>query len=256
MKSLKNSIYTLLDIFTFNKGFACIVNGYKVYFPAKWFRYFESNYEESNVSFLKEHCKPGMVIVDIGAHLGLMSVISAQLVGKSGKVYSFEPTPKTFEVLKKVITMNHAEQIIQPVNKAVAKENKTVDFFLSADEGSNSNSLVSKNHRSRIPVKINVTSLDLFVDKHKINNIDVIKIDAEGSEYDVLLGANKSITQFKPKIILAIHPPLIRNNNHNIADIYDFLVAHNYNIVLDNKTLSKEAFCSIEDFFDVHLITK
>lgn len=251
--NIKNTIYRLLDFFTFGNGLSCYVNGFTVKFPAKWFRYFESDYEKENIEFLKKVCKPNMTVFDIGAHLGLMSMICSQLMTKKGKVYSFEPTPKTFEVLKKVIQLNKVTELVIPVNKAVAKENATIDFYLSADEGSNSNSLVSKNHRDRKPVKINVTSLDLFVSENTISKVDLIKIDAEGSELDVLLGAENTIFKFKPIIILALHPPLIINNNHNIEDIYNFLIKHNYTIIFNNKVMNKDEFCTKQDFFDVHL---
>jgi FkbM family methyltransferase len=252
---LKNIIYSIIDLLILGKGLPCYVNGFKVMFPAKWFRYFENDYEKENILFLKEKCKPNMIIFDIGAHLGLMSMICSQLLQKKGKIYSFEPTPKTFEILKKVIKINKASDLVIPINKAVAKENKTIDFYLSEDEGSNSNSLVSKNHRERKPIQIQVTSLDLFTKENNIKQIDLIKIDAEGSEYDVLLGAKNIISAFKPIIILALHPPLIKNNGHNIEDIYEFLIAHNYCIKLNGSVIEKKEFCTKEDFFDVHLTT-
>ena len=174
---LKNIIYSIIDLLILGKGLPCYVNSFKVMFPAKWFRYFENDYEKENILFLKEKCKPNMIIFDIGAHLGLMSMICSQLLQKKGKIYSFEPTPKTFEILKKVIKINKASDLVIPINKAVAKENKTIDFYLSEDEGSNSNSLVSKNHRERKPIQIQVTSLDLFT---KENNIKQIRYNYEG----------------------------------------------------------------------------
>ena len=162
---IKNLLYVLIDFISFGRGQSCHVNGFTIKFPAKWFRYFESDYEKENIEFLKKVCKPNMMVFDIGAHLGLMSMICAQSMAKKGRLYSFEPTPKTFEVLKKVIQLNKATEVVFPINKAIAKENTVIDFYLSSDEGSNSNSLVSKNHRDRIPVKINVTSLDLFVNE-------------------------------------------------------------------------------------------
>lgn len=252
---LKNIIYSIIDFVILGKGLPCRVNGFTVKFPAKWFRYFENDYEKENILFLKENCKPNMVVFDIGAHLGLMSIICSQLLQKKGKVYSFEPTPKTFEILKQVIKINNASEVVIPINKAVAKENKIIDFYLSENEGSNSNSLVSKNHRDRKPIKIDVTSVDVFVRENNIIQIDLIKIDAEGSEYDVLQGAQDSIVKFKPNIILALHPPLIKNNGHNIEDIYEFLIKHQYVIKLNGSIIEKNEFCTKEDFFDVHLTT-
>jgi hypothetical protein len=51
---LKNIIYSIIDLLILGKGLPCYVNGFKVMFPAKWFRYFENDYEKENILFLKE----------------------------------------------------------------------------------------------------------------------------------------------------------------------------------------------------------
>lgn len=101
---IKKSAYTLLDWITLGKGVVREVNGMKIRFPARWSRYYESNYEEDNYILLRKQIKPGMQVIDIGAHLGLFSVACSKLSGPGGKVISFEPTPKTFSILKKNVT--------------------------------------------------------------------------------------------------------------------------------------------------------
>lgn len=254
MTALKNIIYTLLDIFTFQKGLACRVNGFKVYFPARWFRYFENDYEKENIQFLKTTIQPGNIIIDIGAHLGLMSAICAQLTGNKGSIYAFEPTPLTFEILKKVIRMNGAQNIIQPVNKAVSNFTGELDFFVDDNDGSNANSLVSRNDKNRNARKTKVVTLDDFIREKELKKLDLVKIDAEGSELDVLRGAVNSIRSFRPKIILAMHPNLIKNNGQNAGDIYDLIRELNYEIYFREVLISKSEFSKKEDLFDVHLI--
>lgn len=101
MKIIKNIIYSLIDLVKFNKEISRIINNYDILFPAKWFRYFEADYEKENILFLTKVCKKDMTIMDIGAHLGIMSVIMAKLIGNNGKALSYEPIPKTFTLLKK-----------------------------------------------------------------------------------------------------------------------------------------------------------
>ncbi len=254
MNTLKKFIYTLLDLLTFQKGFACRVNGFKVYFPARWFRYFESDYEKENIAFLKNNCKSGATVLDIGAHLGLMSAICAQLAGDKGHVYAFEPTPLTFGVLKKVTRMNDAQDIIHPVNKAVSNFTGELDFFVDENAGSNANSLVSRNDKNRNTRKTGVITIDDFVKEQRLTKIDLIKIDAEGSELDVLRGGMNSMLQFRPKMILALHPQLIKNNGQNAGDIYDLLGEMSYRIFFREAPISKQEFETKEDLFDVHLI--
>ena len=254
MSILKNTIYSILDVLTLNKGISRNINGYAIRFPAKWARYFESNYEHENVAFLTQTCKPGMVVIDIGAHLGLMSVIIAKLVGKQGKVFSFEPTPATFSILKKIIHLNKFENVILPFKKAASNFTGTVDFFVDENEGSNANSLVSRNDKTRTSEKTEVDTLDNIASALNLQKLDLIKIDAEGSELDVLKGGKTIVSKYKPVIILAIHPSLIKNNQQNIADIYDLICSYNYIITYRKDILTKESFCAKTDFFDVHLL--
>ena len=252
--NFKTLVYQVLDAVTFYKGFACHVNGFKIYFPAKWFRYFENDYEKENILFLKEQIKPGMTVIDIGAHLGLMSVICAQLTGKTGKVYGFEPTSATFAVLTEVIRLNGKQDVIFPQNKAVSNFIGELDFFIDNNEGSNANSLVSRSDKKRSTRKMDVITLDAFVTGQAIGQLDLVKIDAEGSELDVLLGSRKSLEQFRPRMILALHPDLIRNNGQSLAAIYDLLIKLNYQVFFKAQRLSKDAFCATKDLFDVHLL--
>jgi FkbM family methyltransferase len=254
MKTFKLFIYSLLDLLCLGKGIPRNINGIKIYFPARWSRYFEKDYEKENVAFLKSHLKPGMTVLDVGAHLGLMSVISSGILGPSGKVYAFEPSPFTFSQLKKVIALNAGHAPVKLFPYVVSKQNGLVDFFLSEDEGSNSNSMVEKHHQNRINIPIESVSIDQFVTEQNIHKVDLLKVDAEGSELDVLQGAEMTLRKLKPLVILAVHPRLIVNNNQSTGTIYQFIKQNNYRIFLGQKELSEKDFTSIQDFFDVHLI--
>ena len=253
MSGFKNSIYTIFDLLILNKGLSRKINNYSIRFPSKWARYFESDYEKENVAFLTKICKPGMTVIDIGAHLGLMSVIIAKLIGENGKVYAFEPTPKTFLLLKKIISLNNFDKTIIPFNKAASNFTGLVDFFVDENEGSNANSLVNRKDKNRTSQKMEVDTLDNIVDNLKLEKLDLVKIDAEGSELDVMNGAKKIIEKYKPIIILAIHPPLIKNNNQKTEDIFDLIQSIGYVVNFRSEILTKEVFCAKEDFFDVHL---
>lgn len=254
MSAVKDGIYKLADILTLNKGFPNHINNYKVLFPAKWARYFEKDYEKENIEFLTQHCKPEMTVIDIGAHLGLMSVIISKLIGSKGKIYSFEPTPKTFAIFKDIIQKNGGNNIIFPFNRAVSNFDGKMDFFVDENEGSNANSLVGRKDKSRVSQEMEVVTLDSFVKEMKLDKLDLIKIDAEGSELDVLNGGLTTFKTFKPKIVLAIHPSLIRNNNQNIGEIFDLISNLNYDVHYRSEILTKDVFIRKQDFFDVHLI--
>ena len=248
-------LYSLLEKVTFGQGLYKTVNEVRLKLPAKYIRYFPSDYESENYTFLKTYCKQGAVVIDIGAHIGLFGAIATKLAGESGKVFSFEPAPNTFPVLEQTIRINKLDHLMEPVNQAMSKETGTTTFFISADEADVSNSLVSyKVDRKLIGVEVEINTIDNFVAERNLMQLDFIKIDAEGVEYDVLQGGIETFRTLKPHIILAIHPEPIVKKGDTMEEIYDLLAAIDYKILCNKFPISKQAFCSRKDMFDLQLI--
>ena len=250
----KDTVYFIWNVITFGKGVTRTIDDFVIRFPPKWSRYFEAEYEKENVAFMKAYCKNGMTVLDVGAHLGLLSVIGGKLVAPGGKVFSFEPTPSTFSVLNTIIGINSLSGIVTPIHSAVSEENTEADFMLDAHPGSNANSLVKRADKERNVVRVKVVTLDSIVKKHQIARVHFIKIDAEGTELSVLRGAASLIDRDRPIIILAIHPFLIRANNQKLEDIYSLLQGWRYSILHYGILMEQQAFCTYPDFFDVHLL--
>jgi FkbM family methyltransferase len=246
-------IYNLLEKITFGKGLPKTVNGIDVKLPAKYIRYFPSNYEAENFAFLKTSCKRGAVVLDIGAHIGLFSTIAAKIAGNIGKVFAFEPAPKTVPVLQQTIRINKLETVIEPINDAMGSSKGTITFYASDEEADNSNSLVSyKQDRKLNGVEVNVNTIDNFVLSRKLCHVDFIKIDVEGAEYDTLRGGKAVFEKFRPAFILAIHPEPIHKKGDCLEDIYDLLIALNYSIRCNNAPITKQAFCNNTQLIDLH----
>jgi FkbM family methyltransferase len=250
-------LYSLLEKVTFGKGLPRTVNGVRIKLPARYIRYFETDYEAANFSFLKSACKEGAVVIDIGAHIGLFSGITAKIIGSGGKIFAFEPTPNTMSVLQQTIRINNLGHVVEPVMQAMGKETGNTTFFISDNEADNSNSLVSyKADRNLKGLEVEINTIDNFVTKKKLSRVDFIKIDAEGAEYDVLLGGAEVFRIYRPSFILAIHPEPIATKGDKMEDIYDLLVELNYKILFNNEPISKIGFCSKKDLFDLQLIPK
>jgi FkbM family methyltransferase len=251
---MKELIYKLLDIASMGRGLKRRVNGHTLRLPTRYFKYFPETYEAENFEFLSKSCKPGAVIIDIGAHIGLFSVIASQVTGKTGKVYAFEPAPSTYALLQKTVGINHAEQVIETFQKAVGKETGKITFFVSDDQADNSNSLVNyKADRSLHGIDVAVTSIDNFVKEKNITSLNFIKIDVEGAEYDTLRGAADTFRNLKPVCIVAIHPEPITAKGDKLEDIYDFIASCNYRITLDKKEFTKAELLANTELIDLHI---
>ena len=160
-----------------------------------YYGYCEANLTNFFIRFVQD----GMVVIDVGAHVGIYSMLSSELVGETGRVYSFEPTPWTFRIL----TENTQKLTnVTILNQAISETKQTLTF---ADYGPGYGAYNSANANgapdtTRHPTKISVgsVSLDAFCTEKSIQP-DIIKIDSEGYEREVLLGSKSILTDTATK---------------------------------------------------------
>lgn len=253
MSLVKTLYYKLLNVVTFGKGVKRRINGFDLRFPARWSRYYPADYENENYAFLKSFVKPGMHVVDIGAHIGLFSAVSSQLVGASGKVVSFEPTPGTYKILSETLRLSGCENV-NAVQAAVSEKPGHATFYISSIEGCNSNSLVNNKENEELnKFDVELVTIDSLRSKYNVKP-DLIKIDAEGAELDVLKGGTQLLSTSKPALILGLHPSFIQTKGDSLDQIWDFLQQMKYEVQLNGKAIGREEFCSKELIFDVNCL--
>ena len=156
-------------------------------------------------------CRNADTIFDLGANNGVYSLI-AKSENPNSRVYAFEPVERVFEVLKKNISINNYD--VACYQKAVSNINGVGFFFDNDEPFTNSvviNMDVQEVAESR-DVEINqlhkveteLITLDTFIKKNTIANIDLIKIDVETHEAEVFEGFRKHLKDFKPSILVEI----------------------------------------------------
>lgn len=250
---IKNLIFRIVDILTLKRGLKVTISGVNLRLPSRYFRYYGDSYEEESIMQMRKSVKKGDVVLDIGAQLGLMTKFFSDQVGVGGKVYAFEPTPSTFDLLCKTIEINNISKIATPIKKAVTDRVGEGVFNVSDTEASPANSLSNYERIETKGIKVYLTSVDVFVKENNLDKIDFIKIDAEGAEYSVLKGAKETIAAHHPKILLAMHPESIVNFGNSLVEIWDFIMDKNYKVFLEEKEITKSSFIEKTDLFDVHL---
>jgi len=162
------------------------------------------NYEDDYFDLLELEITSGENVIDIGAKIGIYSLAFSKFIGPTGKVFSFEPTPDSFNILKKNMNENHLENMIIE-QKAVTDKNEIQLLELFESNGNN-----RINNDSKNSININCTSLDnYFSDSHE--KISFVKIDVEGLEPKVLSGM-KNVLKKNPKIkiLLEYNPKLMK----------------------------------------------
>lgn len=161
-------------------------------------------FEEGLTKMILQYLKPGMTFFDVGAHFGYFTLLGSYLVGETGQVHSFEPTPSTFKMLERNAS---AKTNVFLNNLAVFSEKKVISLNDYGVQYSAFNSI----YGSRLPQKVSEAKaysieaipIDEYADKRGIRP-NFIKIDAEGSEYEILLGMEKTISKFHPIITIEV----------------------------------------------------
>jgi FkbM family methyltransferase len=150
-------------------------------------------YEPGTTRLLERVLKPGMIVLDVGAHVGYFALLAARLVGSEGTVFAFEPDPSNFELLQKNIALN-SYATVATFRKAVAECSGPMTLFLDA-KGRDRNSLVSDGEplSGQDTVEVETVSLDEFLEGKNIKTVDLLKIDAEGAECSILRGMRRSL---------------------------------------------------------------
>lgn len=159
------------------------------------------------------------VIIDIGANVGIFSMLSRDLYPQA-IIYSIEPVVNTFECLKKNLA-NDSNIHIFNIALGNSKGKQRMSF-------SNQNSEISKIAVNG-NVVVNIQSLDEFIRENNIKQIDLLKIDTEGFEHKVLLGAKNAlaITRY-----IFIEITLENNSNYTLSSLMSLLYSKNYNFNL------------------------
>lgn len=125
--------------------------------------------------------KKDLTIVDIGANIGLTSYYFSQF---AEKVITVEPSKEHFEIIKKMVEFNKLGHIIKPVNKAIYTESKEFDFFHNQNRTMYSLHTAVHDGSSQ-PEKVEAITMEQLFEEHKIDHVDLLKVDIEGSEIEV-----------------------------------------------------------------------
>ena len=187
--------------------------------------YWLGTYEWKKQKIFGEKVKEGDIVYDVGAHAGFYTLLAAELVGKNGKVFSFEPDPRNVFYLKKNVSLNKYNNI-EVLETAVSGKTGIYSFNAEKD------SFYSKFSKDGV-LKVKTIALDDLRSKEGILPPNVVKIDVEGAELSVLEGTAKILKEFKPLIFLSTHSQEIYNLCLN------FLKPLGYNLEIIEQTDNK-----------------
>ncbi len=175
-------------------------------------------FENIHDDFMYKYISKDQVVFDIGGHIGSNAMFFAQIVGESGKVLSFEPNPFNVAAFEKNLERNPDLKVrIQICNLALSDKKGEEEFLFTdnVEGGTSSGSFIEnadtiwpkKDYEEKAGFKkmqVKTDTLDNFIAEKNIRP-DVLKIDVEGAEYLVLEGAQKTIAETRPLLLIEIH---------------------------------------------------
>ena len=195
-------------------------------------------YGELDTKIIRDNIKEGDIVIDVGANIGYYTLIFAQLVGSSGKVFAFEPEPKNFEILKKNIEINNYQNIVAE-QKIVSDKSGIVKLFI-AEHGIVGHR-INQQKSSQKFIEVESIILDNYIKKLNLDSkINFIKIDVEGSEPKVLEGA-KGIMQKSNqlKIFTEFNRESVKEYGVEPKEMIDLLYRNGFKIYLPNYKENK-----------------
>ncbi|GBU08602.1 methyltransferase [Bacteroidales bacterium] len=194
-------------------------------------RYIYEGFEEDETIFVQRYLSSGDTFFDIGANVGLFSLLAAPIVGEQGKIYAFEPTPKTFDRLCENIDLN-SFKAIKPIQVGLSDSKGKLSFNISTTGFDAWNSFAKlENLKGGQTIDVQTTSLDDFIADNAIetSEIKLIKIDVEGWELNVLKGAKNLLQSIEaPVLMLEFTESNAFSAGCYCGEIYDFVEDFGY----------------------------
>ncbi len=189
--------------------------------------YYMGDYETYLKTQFNNLIKQGDIVLDVGANIGFHTMYFAELVGKQGKVFAFEPIPINYHALQENLKLNEFSQIIT-VNKALGDINSSLNIHIDENKTNpGAFNLLESGIKNTV---IECVRGDDFLKTNGIDKVDFIKIDVEGYELEVLKGLMESIKSMMPIIIFEYDDLYQSKLNANSKSILHFLIGLNYGL--------------------------
>ena len=194
-------------------------------------------YESKQQLLLSAAVDSGDHVIDVGANLGLFSVMCAAIVGKDGKVLAAEPVPQMLNILRSNIARNKLENVIVFAG-AVTNTRQTCEIH-TVEGGEEYSSLQSIAHPDRpegkeVKIAVPGIPLDELVEQHGLRPA-IIKVDTEGAEGLVFSGAKQTLTRDRPIVLSELDDRLLKGFDWSSGKVVELFQSCKYR-VLDQAT--------------------
>jgi len=156
-------------------------------------------YERAETRFFRLACRPGMIFLDVGANVGYYTALAIERLQSSGAIVAMEPDPESFSFLLKTVALN-GQAKVTCVQKAAGPETGEATLFVSRDNRGDNR--LYANNLSTDSFRVPAITVDDLLAELGIQQVNLVKIDAQGFEGHVLRGMERTIVNSPSLIIL------------------------------------------------------
>jgi FkbM family methyltransferase len=178
---------------------------------------------------MRQLVKPGDVVIDAGANIGLFTVLAATRVGPAGHVIACEPSPTTMQLLRENVARNGFDHVeIGEVALAEQAGRLELEVF---EPGSGSSSFAPEVAGVGRRVEVAVTTLDDLAGEW-LERTSLVKLDVEGAELRTLQGASQLLERARPDFIVELEPEHLERQGASVGEVQSLFAAAGYEAFL------------------------
>jgi FkbM family methyltransferase len=184
---------------------------------------------EDDASFQRslDLLRPGAVAVDVGANIGVWSLLAAERQ-PDARIHAFEPVPEVAAHCRRHVALNGLDTIVLNV-AAVAAEDGVAPFFAIRTANTGASSLIRRRPADEITVP--VVTLDTYVERARLDRVDVLKVDVEGAERLVFIGGRRTLLRpDAPAIFFEVDERLCAAAGTTPREVKQTLIEYGYGI--------------------------
>ena len=252
---LARPIYeSILDLATGGRGYRRCVNGRESFYIAARNRsYFPEIYDPSVCDYLRQRVRPGDTCLNVGANVGIYTLLLARWSGPNGQVYAFEPNPAVRAILEDNVRRNGCAAYVDISNQAVGDEPGEAAFFAEGVTGIGRLGRPHPASGGASTFTVPVTTLDEFCGRHHLSP-NWIVMDIEGFEIPALEGATETLRaglQTGLNLVVEMHPPLWSTPPLSRGRMDAVLKRHSMRpipLAGQGKPLDENGMCLLEHF--------
>lgn len=220
-----NRLFNDNNFFEFNLKKDIKINLYK---DSILSRLIHDGFEKEETDYLASILNEGDVFIDIGANIGLFSLIASRIVGDNGLVISFEPSPTTFIRFIENVKLNDLKNI-DARNIGLSDKSDKLTFYISENGYDAWDSFApSQDNKLEKEIKVQVSTLDFELKEINKSLVKLVKIDVEGWEKFVLYGGKDFFINYNPIVMVEFTEENTFNAGYPVHEIFDIMQDFGY----------------------------